>query len=309
MEVGRDGLAVDEVVGVDEGARAPDVEDDGDAGLLGLGPHAEQVGVAGRVPRRAARRDQQRRRALREGVAGGGHRAVSVDQRDVEGGQQARVDRAELEHAPVVGAGGGVGEVGVGVLHVVQAPVVERVEDELAREAEEIEGAGAVLGDEGPRGGEVLARHDLGLLVGPVLGRGVPGPQRLERGQEVALLVGRVAGLAQLVPAGVAQHGQPVPVGGLGVVAQPGRRLHDVGVGVMDDPTLRVGHVVPPQYSRVGRGAPPGEVRCLGPADLTTRQVGRPALATLPGDGSARPPRGRGVPPGGPELPHRAPGG
>ena len=82
---------------------------------------------------------------------------VRVGQRDVERRQQARVGRAELEHAPVVGAGGGVGQVGVGVLHVVQAPVVERVEDELAREAEEVEGAAAVLGDEGSGGGEVLA--------------------------------------------------------------------------------------------------------------------------------------------------------
>ena len=128
---------------------------------------------------------------------------------------------------------------------------------------------------------------------------------------EVALLLGGVAGLAQLVPARVAQHGQPVPVGGLGVVAQPGRRLHDVGVGVVDDPALGVGHGHPPsrtrlplaEYSRVAaRGQysrPPDRGGGHSP-DLTPRQVGRAGLATLPGDGSARPPRGRGVPPGGP---------
>ena len=146
-----------------------------------------------------------------------------------------------------MGAGGGVGQVGVGVLHVVQAPVVEGVEDELAREPEEVEGPATVLGNEGSGGGEVLARHDLGLLVGPVLGRGVPRPQALERRDQIALLVGRIAGLAQLVPAGVAQDGQAVPVGRLGVVPQPGGRLHDVGVGVVDDPALGVRHVfVPP---------------------------------------------------------------
>jgi len=114
-----------------------------------------------------------------------------------------------------VGAGGGVGQVGVGVLHVVQAPVVEGVEDELTREPEEVEGAPTVLGNEGSGGSEVLARHDLGLLVGPVLRRGVPGPQPFEGRDQIALLVGRIAGLAQLVPARVAQDGQPVPVGGL----------------------------------------------------------------------------------------------
>ena len=169
-----------------------------------------------------------------------------IHQRDVEGGQQARVGPAELEHAPVVGAGGGVGQVGVGVLHVVQASVVERVEDELAREPEEIEGAAAVLGNEGPGGGEVLARHDLGFLVGPVLGGGVALPQRVEGRDQVALLVGRVAGLAQLVAARIAQDGQAVAVGRLGMVPQPGRRLHNVGVGVVDDPALGVGHVFLP---------------------------------------------------------------
>ena len=134
-----------------------------------------------------------------------------VDQRDVQRRQQARVDRAELEHAAVVGPGGGVGEVGVGVLHVVQAPVVERVEDELAREPEEVEGAGAVLGDEGSRGGEVLARHDLGLLVGPVLGRGVPRPQRVEgrtRGHAAAR-PGRRSGAARSRPGSAGRAAGP----------------------------------------------------------------------------------------------------
>ena len=68
-----------------------------------------------------------------------------------------------------MGAGCGVGQVGVGVLQVVEAPVVEGVEDELTREPEEVEGSPTVLGNEGSGGGEVLTRHDLGLLVGPVL--------------------------------------------------------------------------------------------------------------------------------------------
>ena len=178
--------------------------------------------------------------------------ALGVGQGDVEGRQQAAVDRAELEHAPVVGAGRGVGQVEVaGVLQVVQTAVVERVEDELAREAEEVQGAGPVLGDERARGGEVLARHDLGLLVGPVLGaRRGASRSCVEGGDQVALLVGGIARLAQLVPARVAQHGEPVPEGGLGVVAQPGRRLHDVGVGVVDDPPLGVRHGTLPSALR-----------------------------------------------------------
>ena len=226
------------------------MEHDGDARLLGLGPHCEQVGVAGREPGWASRGDQQGGGTLVERVARGRHRALRVGQGDVEGRQQAGIDRAELEHAPVVGAGRGIGQVGVaGVLQVVQPAVVERVEDELAREAEEVEGAGPVLGDEGPGGGEVLARHDLGLLVGPVRSRGMAGPQRVEGGDQVALLGGGIAGLAEFVPARVAQNGEPVPEGRLGVVAQPGRCLHDVGVGVVDHPPLGVRHGTLPSAS------------------------------------------------------------
>ena len=145
VEVGRHRLAVDEVVGVDQGSRPPDVEDDGDPRLLGLGPDPEEVGVARREPRRAARRDQECRRTLFQRVAGGADGALRVHQGDVEGRQQARVDRAELEHPPVVGPGGGVGQFRVaGVLQVVEAAVVERVEDELAGEPEQVEGAGPV---------------------------------------------------------------------------------------------------------------------------------------------------------------------
>ena len=43
----RNGQAVDEVVRIDEVAGPPHVEDDGYAGLLRLGPHAEQVTMTG----------------------------------------------------------------------------------------------------------------------------------------------------------------------------------------------------------------------------------------------------------------------
>ena len=88
---------------------------------------------------------------------------VEVGERDVAGRQQPGVDRAELDHAPVVGPGRADGELEVaGVLPVAQAAVVERVEDELAGEAEQVERPRSVLGDERARGGEVLAVHDLG---------------------------------------------------------------------------------------------------------------------------------------------------
>jgi len=119
---------------------------------------------------------------------------------------------------------------------------VERVEHELGAEAEQVEGAGPVLGEERAGGGEVLAAHDLGRLLGGVLGGAVLRRQAVEGGGEVALLLGDVAGLAQLVAAGVAQCVDAVPDARVGVVAQPRRRLHDVGVGVVDHPPRHVRH-------------------------------------------------------------------
>ena len=119
-----------------------------------------------------------------------------------------------------MGPGGADGQLEVvAVLPVAQAPVVERVEHQLGPEAEQVEGPGAVLGEEGAGGGEVLPGHDLGLLLRGVLRRAVLLGEALERDVEVALLVGDVAGLAQLVAARVAQRGDAVPDGRVGVVA------------------------------------------------------------------------------------------
>jgi hypothetical protein len=62
----------------------------------------------------------------------------------------------------------------------------------------------------------------------------------VEGGDEVAELVLRVAGLAQLVAARIAQWRDALPDAGIGVVPQPLRRLHDVGVGVVDHQSRRV---------------------------------------------------------------------
>ncbi len=174
--------------------------------------------------------------------------------------------------------GGREGQIGVAaVFESVQAPVVERVEDQLAGKAQQVKGAWPVLGDERPGGGEVLAwirssasssaRYS-SLPCGALL-------QRLERGEQVALLILRAPGLPELVAALVAQRGEAVTVGVLGVVAQPGGRLHDVGVRIVDDPAFAIRHGTP-----LSEGIIPGwPVMCpLGVAvtaiDLTPRQIG-----------------------------------
>ena len=97
----------------------------------------------------------------------------------------------------------------------------------------------------------------------------VAGRRAVERRVEVAQLLVRVAGLAQLVAARVAQRLDAVADRRVGVVAQPGRRLHDVGVGVVHDEPRRV---VPH-----GASVPPPHRATVDPA--------RPTSVTVEGDG------------------------
>jgi hypothetical protein len=114
---------------------------------------------------------------------------------------------------------------------------VEGVEDELAGETQQVQGPPAVLGQERAGGGEVLAQHDLRRLDGTVLLRAVPIGQSPEGRFEIPLLLGRVSGLSQLIAARVAQGLDPVPQPGIGVIPKPVRWFHDVGVGIVNDPS------------------------------------------------------------------------
>ncbi len=243
MEVGGDRQAVVEVGRVDQVAGAADVEHDRDAGLLGLTPHRVERDVRRRVPHRAARCDEQRGGAHLDRLAGHRVSPVEVGERHVAGGQQARIDRAELDHPAVVGAGGAVGEVEVGlVLPLVQPAVVERVEQQLALHADEVEHPRPVLGQEGARGGEVLAVHHLDVLVREELVGAMAFGQAGEDLVDASLVAGvlAVAGLDEFVR--VTGPLDAVANRGIGVVAQPVRRLHDVGVGVVDHAVGDVGH-------------------------------------------------------------------
>ena len=67
---------------------------------------------------------------------------------------------------------------------------------------------------------------------------GEPGEHLVDASLVAAVLA--VAGLGEFV--GVAGPLDAVADGGIGVVAQPVRRLHDVRVGVVDDAVGDVGH-------------------------------------------------------------------
>ena len=115
---------------------------DGHTRLLREGPDRIKCHVARRVAGWTARSHEQRGGTGLERF--GRHRASTLEvcQRDVAGGQQPRVDRTEIQHAPVVGPGHAVSEIEISrVLPVMQPSVVEGVEDELTGHADQIDGA------------------------------------------------------------------------------------------------------------------------------------------------------------------------
>ncbi len=196
-----------------------------------------------RVPSRASRRHQQGCGTHVDRLARHGIGPIEVGERDVAGGEQTRIDRAELDHPTIVGAGGSVREVEVGlVLPVVEPAVVERVEQQLALDADEVEHPGSVLGQERAGCGEVLAVHHVDVLVGEELvgamSFGEPGEDLVDA--FLVAIVPAVAGLGEFV--GVAGPLDAVTDVGVGVVTQPVRRLHDVSVGVVGDAVRDVGH-------------------------------------------------------------------
>src|SRR5438552_2871732 len=138
--------AVREVVRVEELPAAAHVEHDRDAGFLRDLPHREEPDVARRVARGARRGNEQRLRAHRDRLLRHRARSLEVGERHVAGGEETPIDGAEVHHGAVVRAGETVGEVGIVLpLGVEQVGVQEGVEHELAREAEEVERAWAVL--------------------------------------------------------------------------------------------------------------------------------------------------------------------
>ena len=98
-------------------------------------------------------------------------------------------------------------------------------------DAHMVEGVGPVLAAERTEGGVVLVQHDLRRVA-----RGIVRP---------FVLRGHLPQRLRMAEAGIE--------GGCRLVrtklVQPMRQLHDVGIGVVDDPVFDVGHRVPPRSS------------------------------------------------------------
>jgi hypothetical protein len=179
------------------------------------------------LPRRH-RGDHQRRGAEVERLAGGVGRTVDVGEGHVADGQQAPVDAAELDDAAVVAGGQRVRELDVvAPVEPQQRAQVRRREDELAGEAEEVEGLRPVAVADGAEGDVVLAEEDLLRVLGPELRIVLLGQDLVEERRALVRL----------------QRGaEGVPVLGVGVVLGVAGRLEDVRVGVVDGAAFDVGH-------------------------------------------------------------------
>ncbi len=126
--------------------------------------------MARRVIARTRRGNQQRRKTICDGALRDCARTLEVGERNVGGGEQPAVDAAEVEHGAVVRIGRAVDQVEI-VARAFEARAVavdERVEDELAREAEQIERARSVFLVVRARGRPVLALQISSVVVGAI---------------------------------------------------------------------------------------------------------------------------------------------
>ena len=79
------------------------------------------------------------------------------------------------------------------MLPLVEAAVVERVEQQLALHADEVEHPRPVVGEERAGGGEVLAVHHVDVLVLEELLRAMPFGEPGEHGIDAILVAARFA--------------------------------------------------------------------------------------------------------------------
>ena len=177
---------------------------------------------------RAARRDEQRGRAHRDRLVG--HRRGARRSRRAARSRWAagggRPSRTRPSRGCARGRRRSASSRSPPCSQSWSRPVVERVEHELAREPEQVERAGTVLGDERAGRREVLAAHDLLGLDGAVLvATRAWRRSRSKAASRSRQLLGRVAGLAQLVAARVASAARSGP-------AAPGRRGRAATSGV-----------------------------------------------------------------------------
>ena len=121
-----------------------------------------------------------------------------------------------------------------------EVAVQEGVEDELRRDAQQVERLRPVLLQEGAGRRPVLAQHDLFGVARAVCGIAVLAREVLDQ----AIFAGLRGGEVELRDA--------IADGGIGAARQPLGRLHHVRVGVVDDATLDVRHRDPPRFPRGG---------------------------------------------------------
>ena len=217
--------------------------------------------MARRVAARAARRHEQRLRTRCDRVARDLAAPREVAQRHVARGEQAPVRGAEVEHRPVVSAREAVRVVHiVGALGHQQGLVHERVEHELALEAEQVERARAVLLQERAGRRPVLADHELRRVVRAVGGIGVLGAEPREQPLVLARCERRHEALRQ-----ARAHGR------LRTRAQHLRGLHHVRVGVVHA-SVGIRHARQSTAAAAWGGKrvhEPGEMRFCAPAGVS----------------------------------------
>ena len=208
------------------------MEEDWQSGLLDEGPEGIEAHMAGTVAGGAARGDHQAPASQLDRLPGDPGCRLDVDQGYIAGRQEPTVNRAEVDHHAVVGPGAFQGQ--VHATRLLKPVIAQGVggEDQLAGEAQQVEGVGPVLTPEGTESLVVLAQQQVGFVAGPELGIVVLGASLVRPARQVIGLADRL------------REGRPES--GVDITVDLSRKFHDMRVRVVDRETFHIGHGRPP---------------------------------------------------------------
>ena len=218
--------------------------------------------MTGGVARRTRGSHHECSRSRFNRLCGDGGSSLERRQRHVANGKQSMIHGAELGDATVVGTGHGFGQHWVLGFGGGEEPRRKRVEHQLALYADEVHRRRSVVSQEAAGGRIVLSQHDLRRILGAIVS--------VVMAERASIHLGLAMIIDQLVP----QQRHPAAPPGVGVGAQPVRRLHDVCVGIVGHPfpEIRHGRRVRPLSGGVplAEEGPPGG----GPSRATPGGIG-----------------------------------
>ena len=128
------------------------------------------------------------------------------------------------------------------MLPIAQPPVVERIEQQLARKPQQVKCSAAVFGQKRTGRSEVFSSHNLDSFSFAIGRTAMLVCESLEGTVKISELFAGVTRLAEFVAAGQRKRGNKVANVRVSVVTQPVGRFHNVRVGIVHHASRAIRH-------------------------------------------------------------------